>query len=1039
MRTMKPVMNIVVRTTLTAVVLANALMPTVALAKPEIREAETVEAPATKDLSDQPSEIYQPPLNTESPINASSDADDPEPKRPSKDPVEFHVSTSREKTGDNRTITVNVVVRNRSGDGILAIGYYDKLNDGVEYGSSADPDVKYDSATGTITYTADSLGNGEELNFSYSLRVNHIAGKLAIYNAELEYELNGEMIAQTASFGHAAPDGFVEPDSLIVVPDQAGDGWASAGRYSLYLGGEVIPRNVMASITPAEHRENGPALQFDLELIQTAAPATASDGGLMEQEISLIEVVETQFTKPAYLEIDLDGYLDLENIPAGQEAYVATYDDTLGIWVKVPIVETDPVFNSVTVAAAHFSTWGVGLGSSLPQNGANVLLFDQPYTSLFTGASRYSIPIWAPPGRAGMAPSVSLSYSSATVDGVLGDVQAPWTGVGWNIDGIEIVRKITTSKNGYGYVNDFALTLNGAVYSLVTDNANPGSGRYFTDHDAFLYIERHNYANGNAVVNNVNPQNTTGEWWEVVTTDGTRYRLGWNDDSEQLALMYGYKCSTNSSDCLTPDGAYASLGYAGLANDLVALRWRVDLIRDTHGNTIEYEYFETQPQGATSIAPFDRESYLKRISYTGFESTAHPEKNLSPAYHIQFEYDERSGIGDVPTTFEVWDNVDSKLLDKILVCYQSCAAPGTIVRTYDLSYSLAAAPNANGTLTLASLKVTGGGFTENGQSIPLVEAPTIRFTYQNMDNRAVSGSSDKYTYPRLVSIDNGAGGLLSYVYETDGRGTNSWYNYRVKEARVQSGVSAAAVQSYQYVTPVYTGAGGNPSLGELIGYTTVTENQLDYSNNNAVILSTAHTFGTKGLDIGRELKTEWSSGGTVHRRVTNVYVTDNSQAPFDRWNFRYLYSTLNYERSNGSLALTTKSLYKRDAANGNLLYQIQYLGPSAYRKTYYEYLTNPHPSVYILDKVSRVVLTDASNGILSDTRLHYDGRLNEPPTIGDLTLTQRLTGNGDQTVDAVTGYDIYGNVTSTEIFQDYGMRWRCIAVRVILHNDRGVR
>jgi len=70
--------------------------------------------------------------------------------------------------------------------------------------------------------------------------------------------------------------------------------------------------------------------------------------------------------------------------------------------------------------------------------------------------------------------------------------------------------------------------------------------------------------------------------------------------------------------CLTPDGAYASLGYAGIAKDLVALRWRVDRIVDTYGNYMDYSYAESQPSGPSTIAAFDRESYLDTISYTGF-------------------------------------------------------------------------------------------------------------------------------------------------------------------------------------------------------------------------------------------------------------------------------------------------------------------------------------------------------------------------------------------------------------------------------------
>jgi len=431
----------------------------------------------------------------------------------------------------------------------------------------------------------------------------------------------------------------------------------------------------------------------------------------------------------------------LKNIPAGQEPYVATYDEINEIWVKVPILEQDAEKNSVTVMAAHFSTWGAGLGSSLPQNGANVLLFDQPYTSLFTGAARYSIPIWTPPGRAGMQPDLSLSYSSSTVDGVLGDVQAPWVGVGWNMDGVEIVRKITTSDTGYGYENNFALTINGTLYDLLV---NPDDQKhYFTKRSSFLYIERHNFALGNERDrNDVSPNlhnpnganyNPTGEWWEVVTTDGTRYRLGWNADSQQLALMYGYSCSTDGDRCTTPDDPYTISGYAGLADDLVAMRWRVDLVEDKYENSMSYKYDEDPPT-SDLIPQFDRASYLESISYTD-----HPELDSSaPRYLVELVYGDRPG--DVPTEFNVWDNVDDKVLSSIQVCYTNCIEnEHNIIRTYDFGYTVQNVPNSNGTLTLNELQISGGNFAASGvfpTSPTSLTSPKIKFTYENKPNRA---------------------------------------------------------------------------------------------------------------------------------------------------------------------------------------------------------------------------------------------------------------------------------------------------------------
>jgi RHS repeat-associated protein len=998
------------RLLLTIIVLLNAVIPTTAFAMPPNSEHPSAQQVAETNNSLPSGEpvYYHPSVSIPNPTRFTPQADEASPSAPEKDPVEFSISTSKGEVDSSRTVTINVLIRNHSGATLDNFAYHDKLEDGLGFDASTDELVEYKVSTDTISYEIDSLAAGDEVVFSYTLNIqNNKSGKLSIHNAEIEYDLRGETQTQTASLGFADGSALVDADALIVLPDQSGDGWESAGRYSLYLGDEVLSDEAVVAITPADLSDNGPQLQFNLELIQTTTPATGINSELTEQDISLTQNIESAFDAPAYLEINLDGVADLTDLPAGREPYVATYDEENNVWVKIPIVDEDFSANSVTVAAAHFSTWGAGLVDSLPKNGVNVLLFDQPYTSLFTGASRYSIPIWTPPGRAGIAPDISLSYSSATVDGLLGDVQAPWVGVGWNIDGIEIVRKITTDEKGYGYSNNFALTLNGTVYELLVDPNH--TSRYYTKQGSFLYIERHNFAIGNSA----GVLNKTGEWWEVVTTDGKRYRLGWNIDSEQLALMYGYGCKTGNP-CTTPGGAYQTLGYAGKADDLVALRWRVDRIRDTHGNTITYSYAETQPSAATTLAPFDRESYLSTISYTGFESSPGGPGNLSPGYQVQFVTASRLlAVGDVPTTFNIWDNLDSQYLEKILIKCLLCTPPNQTIRTYYLNYSLAAAPNANGTLKLDNIKITGESFSQNGQTVAAVNAPTMKFTYQNLDNRNIgSTSNDKYAYPRLKSIDNGTGGLLTYTYETDGRGTDSWYDYRVKDVLVNDGTHTAALQTYAYTTPIYTGSGGNANLGDLIGYTSTSEKQIEY-NTDAVILETKHDFGTQGLDTGYELKTDWLSGSTLLRRTTNVYVTDNTKAPFSGWNYRYLYQTANYVNSGGSLAAASKVVYLHDPSTGNLIVQTDLLGASPYRKTYYEYLTSPSPSLYILDTASRILVVNASNGVLADSRYSYNAE-------GDRTIARTLTGSGNQTVDARTHYDPYGNADQASIYTAYG-------------------
>ncbi|HSS98928.1 MAG TPA: SpvB/TcaC N-terminal domain-containing protein, partial [Terriglobales bacterium] len=462
-------------------------------------------------------------------------------------------------------------------------------------------------------------------------------------------------------------------DSTTIDLVPADGGWVQSDTASVYFPADALDGSAMATITELPTQASGPELQFTVNLLD--AQSLETNDGTVEDTQQIDpgdELVEQKLAEPAFLEVNFDSIVDLSEIPAGMEPYIATYDEEYDVWVKAPIVETNYIDNTVTVETEHFSTWGAGLGSSLPQNGAGALLFDQPYTSLFTGGAMYSVPVWTPPGRAGMAPSITLSYSSKTIDGVLGDVQAPWVGVGWNIDAVEIVRTITTSDTGYGYVNNFALTFNGEQHNLVQDSAHPS--RYYTERASFLYIERHAPAFGN----DGGVLNTTKEWWEIVATDGTRYRLGWNLDSEQLTLMYGYKCTTGNP-CTTPDTPYASSGYAGIATNLVASRWRVDRIIDTHGNYMDYAYDEEQPSLASGIPQFDRESYIEFIDFTGHTSGGlNGSPDLDPAYQMHFILGNRTDIGDTsPLDFGIWDQWDSSYLDKIEACYGACSG-GTL-------------------------------------------------------------------------------------------------------------------------------------------------------------------------------------------------------------------------------------------------------------------------------------------------------------------------------------------------------------------------
>ena len=128
------------------------------------------------------------------------------------------------------------------------------------------------------------------------------------------------------------------------------------------------------------------------------------------------------------------------------------------------------------------------------------------------------------------------------------------------------------------------------------------------------------------------------------------------------------------------------------------------------------------------------------------------------------------------------------------------------------------------------------------------------------------------------------------------------------------------------------------------------------------------------------------------KRTNNVYVTDNTNAPFTGWNFRYLYQVTNYVNSSGSLIQTSQTQTILDPSTGNLAEKDDFNGSTLLRKEYPEYWPNFNPAVYILDKPIRLVTVDSGNTIFSDTRYGYDGIAdlrsvpNSAITKGDLTL-----------------------------------------------------
>ena len=85
---------------------------------------------------------------------------------------------------------------------------------------------------------------------------------------------------------------------------------------------------------------------------------------------------------------------------------------------------------------------GLLLGANLPVIAGSVMTLPSSFAVDYMGSATLNIPIAVPPGRAGMTPHLSLSYSSSNGNG--------YVGVGWSLSGLPAIVRCphTIATNG---------------------------------------------------------------------------------------------------------------------------------------------------------------------------------------------------------------------------------------------------------------------------------------------------------------------------------------------------------------------------------------------------------------------------------------------------------------------------------------------------------------------------------------------------------------------------------------------------------------
>ena len=262
-----------------------------------------------------------------------------------------------------------------------------------------------------------------------------------------------------------------------------------------------------------------------------------------------------------------------------------------------------------------------------------------------TGAFSWSMPLRMVPAVGGPTPSLSLSYSSQTMDGRTGgnNTQGSWTGDGFDmwpgyiertykscsddtgaVDGKDPNNKTKPTGDQCWWKPNATMSLNGRGTELV----DAGGGLWKGVSDDASKVERLTGASNG---------DDDGEHWKVTTKDGTQYFFG---RQAPASSTWTVEVFGNHPD----DPGYAAGNFAG-SRRTQAWRWNLDYVVDPHGNTMTLFYGkeggaygrENDPNKRTT---YDRGGYLTRIDYGGRADSSAP-----AAARVVFDVEDRCKPG----------------------------------------------------------------------------------------------------------------------------------------------------------------------------------------------------------------------------------------------------------------------------------------------------------------------------------------------------------------------------------------------------------
>ncbi|MBI3601724.1 MAG: VCBS repeat-containing protein [Candidatus Omnitrophica bacterium] len=311
----------------------------------------------------------------------------------------------------------------------------------------------------------------------------------------------------------------------------------------------------------------------------------------------------------------------------------------------------------------------------------------------FSGSANLAIPISTPPGRAGIQPSLALTYSSSAR-------QLGLAGMGWTLDLGSIQRSVKKGVPSYDDSKDTFTLVEGTSQDLVKDPNS--SNRYYSEVEgAFAKIEYFT------------------DHWLITDKKGVKYYFGNTDDSRQYDP----------------------------ANPAHIFRWALNRVEDNNGNYMTITYTRDNGQIYPQTIAYTGNSQQSLSPYAQVTISYVPASKPSFSYISTFKVTTAQRIDHISVS------VNSNNQSSYILTYkQSSDTQRDLLQSVQETGA-----DGTTTLPPVSFNYTSGGNTFQQTTNWNIPSNLPFMTYENHPNGVEIMDMDGDAYPDLIKFNGNCG------------------------------------------------------------------------------------------------------------------------------------------------------------------------------------------------------------------------------------------------------------------------------------------